>query len=453
MYLKCVNIMNYKAFCVFALFCVLNSCNSVVNSTENETSEDIQEYILNRILTIKNTYDLTPLAEAASDKKLVLLGEASHGTSEFYRMRADISKMLITDHDFNFIAVEGDWASLYRLNNYVKHKAGSDESAVDVLSSFDRWPVWMWANTDVLDLAEFLREYNSDKTEKEKVGFYGMDVYGHEASAEMLLSFVENHLPLEFEKVKSKLNCFISYEDPWNYARMVMQGAESCQDQLIALENLILSYENKFALNRQTAYFAAIQSARVVKNAEDYYRTAIRGGPDSWNSRVDHMYQTVQKLLDQYGENAKGIVWAHNTHIGDASATPMKQQGMFNIGFLSRQEMSKENVFTVGFGTYKGTVNAGRRWADQMQIMKVPEAINGSYEALFEQTGEERFLWIFNQKDREHPFLSRHIEHRAIGVVYNPAEEHRGNYVPTILPLRYDAFIFIRDTKALKSIK
>ncbi len=424
-----------------------------LNFSHAQQTAAIVDYLSSKAITLNTSAELSPLIAEAGKRKLVLLGEASHGTLEYYEWRAEISKRLIVEHGFSFIAVEGDWASLYRLNKYVKSLPGAPASAVEAMKDFSRWPEWMWGNTTVADLVEWMREYNSKLPDDEKVGFYGMDVYGQWEAIDDLLAYAELYFPEYSEQIAAKLACFERFDrDEWAYARATASGNFSCEDELKALLELMANLGEEIDAEQKAQHFRAKQNALVVKNAEDYFRLAVRGGSPSWNSRAEHMWFSVKRLLELYGTDSKGIVWAHNTHVGDARATTMASHGMVNIGSLSRQELGSNNVFINGFGTYSGRVNAGSQWGNTMQIMNVPRAHNESIEYALNQVGEPAFLLLFDEADRAHSLFGQYIGHRAIGVVYNPRNE-TGNYVPTYFTHRYDSFIFINKTNALKPIK
>lgn len=416
-------------------------------------NDDLVSYLQSRALPLEKSADLDELVAVAGDRKLVLMGEASHGTREYYAWRDSISRRLIAEHGFNFIAVEGDWASLYELNRYVKDLPGAASSAREVLEGLSRWPLWMWGNEEVIALAEWLRDHNQALPADQKVGFYGKDVYDEWNSLESLLSFLRQHNREVYRQVQRQYACFEPYSgDSWQYAQMVARGAADCTREAKAVVDILQDRQYSFDNISDYDYFWAVQNALVVKHAEKFYRKSItRRDASAWNSRVNYMNLTVNRLLDLYGPNSKGIVWAHNTHIGDARFTTMSQQGQENIGHLVRVEHGPEDVFLVGFATYKGTVKAGAQWGDRMQRMDVPSAPQGSIEAIFEQTGIENFYLVFDDVDRTHDAFMQPRGNRAIGVVYNPQND-RQQYVRTIVPLRYDALLFFRETEALTPI-
>ncbi len=438
---------NQFLFLLITLF-LTSSCLA----TTDKEADNLLDWFSPKAIELQSAADLDKLISMASTRPLVLLGEASHGTAEFYAWRAEISKRLIEEHGFSFIAVEGDWASIYRLNKYVKHKKAAPASAVEAMQQFSRWPEWMWGNTIVEELIEWMHTYNAQRPPQERVGFYGMDVYGQWEAMDDLLAYAEVYMPEHYEAILEKTNCFSYFDrDHWAYARATARRNYSCQDELESLVKLMAELAGSLEKKDEITYFRARQNALVLQNAEAYFRLAMLQNNDAWNSRAEHMWLSVKHLFERYGSNSKGIVWAHNTHVGDADATRMGRQGMVNIGKLSRAEWGAEQVFITGFGTYSGTVNAGSQWESPMQIMTVPNGMRGSLEEAFSQFPYPEFLLVFDEADRKQPFLQEYVHHRAIGVIYNPRNE-TGNYVPSLLTKRYDAFIFIRHTKALDPV-
>lgn len=399
-----------------------------------------------------DTGSLTPLLEAAKDKQAVLLGEASHGTSEYYLWRKKISRRLIEEEGFSFIVVEGDWPGCFKVNLYVKGSIDADPQQL-LRQSFQRWPRWMWGNHEVVKLIKWLRQYNADLPFEERVGFYGMDVYSLRESIWEIKNYIQELGHKELSKLKDNYRCFARANyDGFTYARAAEAKDYDCSLEVNQAIEVISYHAKELSEKSPEGYFNLKMNAFLVKNAEKYYRSALSRGPEGWNSRVYHMEGVLYHLLDFYGEDSKGIVWAHNTHVGDARATSMLRQNQVNLGQLSREALGKDSVFIVGFGTYQGEVIAGGQWGAPFEKMQVPAAKKGSIEELLAQVSEESFFILFDQKSRQKDFLDRVYGHRAIGVVYNPQVEHLGNYVPTRLPNRYDAFLFFRDTKALSPL-
>ena len=392
--------------------------------------------------------DINALLGRIGEAHYVLLGEASHGTSEFYAWRNRISQQLIAKKGFSFIAVEGDWPDCYKVNRYVKHYPRSGKSATEVLGRYERWPTWMWANKEIVRLAEWLRGYNENLPVEERVGFYGMDVYSLWDSLNAVVNYLEKTDPEAARQAKEAYRCFEPYgHDPQMYAYNTAFTPKSCEEDAIRVLQLMQEKLPAFD-NDYEANFNAEQNARVVVNAEHYYRTMIRGNAASWNIRDNHMVETLSNLMKRYGPDSKAIIWAHNTHVGDARYTDMIDHGMVNIGQLIRETQSEDNTVLIGFSTYEGTVVAGARWDAPMQIMDVPPAKRGSWEAMLHEAMPRNKLILSHEVPQYESFWQVR-DHRAIGVVYDPHRESLGNYVPTLLPKRYDAMIHIDRTRAL----
>jgi erythromycin esterase-like protein len=393
--------------------------------------------------------DLDRLLERIGDARFVLLGEASHGTSEYYEWRAEISRRLIREKGFSFLAVEGDWPDCYRLNRYIKRLPDSGQSARAVLRTFERWPTWMWANEEIAALAEWLREHNGELAEDRRVGFYGLDVYSLWDSLYAILDYLRRIDPQALPAALRAFRCFEPYgEDVQEYARATVRFVPaSCEDEVVELLGDLRAKAAAYSEDGREAYFAAEQNSLVLRNAEAYYRAMVRGGPGSWNIRDRHMTETLARLTSHHGPHAKAIVWEHNTHVGDARYTDMAEEGMVNVGQLVREAHGTKDVVAVGFGSYRGDVIAGRQWEAPLERMRVPPARPGSWEHVLHVGAEaEACLLLFE------PHLEAMLDprgHRAIGVVYHPELEHLGNYVPTVLPHRYDAFVFLGTTHAL----
>jgi erythromycin esterase-like protein len=419
-----------------------------VRSKERWSEKEAIELVRKKSHKISGKKDLDQLVEKIGDARVVMLGEASHGTHEFYTWRTHISQQLIKKKGFDFIAVEGDWPDCYRINQYIKGEA-RETKAVDVLKTFNRWPTWMWANWEVAALAEWLYQFNIDLSPNKKIGFFGLDVYSLWDSLDAITDYLQKHDPEALSQVEKAIRCFEPYktDDGTSYAYATQLVPNLCTEEVIKLLKEIREGLPQYDINSEHV-FNAEQNALIAVNAEKYYRAMLRGGPQSWNIRDSHMQETLERLLELHGANSKAIVWEHNTHIGDSRATDMTDEGMYNIGELVRTKYGEKETFLVGFGTYEGRVIAGNSWGAPMHDVEVPEAKEGSWEYLLHQTGTENKL-LFMDDFSETPFKERRIGHRAIGVVYRPAYESYGNYVPSVLPRRYDAFIFIDKTKAV----
>lgn len=391
--------------------------------------------------------DLDALLSEIGDRPVVMLGEASHGTHEYYTWRTAISRRLIQEKGFHFIAVEGDWPDCYRINRYVKGYKDAGDSIKNVLLHFDRWPTWMWANWEVAALAEWLREHNHGKPADKRIGFYGLDVYSLWDSLYAMIEYLEKEDPQAAQSVKNAIRCFEPFqENEQTYARYSLT-AHSCRDKVLEMLKEIRR-KAQFLDGDREAGFNTEQNALIAVNAENYYRTMMSFDNESWNVRDRHMMETLDRLLRFHGQGAKGIVWEHNTHIGDARATDMKRNGMVNIGQLAREQYGDDAVYLVGFGSYTGTVIAGEEWGAPMKEMEVPEAREGSIEHQLHNQGSQNRYLLFNGEDQSKRYAEA-IRHRAIGVVYNPYREKYGNYVPSVMASRYDAFVYLDETKAL----
>jgi erythromycin esterase len=397
---------------------------------------------------LEGAWDLDPLLERIGEVRCVLLGEASHGTSEYYAWRARISERLIREEGFSFIAVEGDWPDCYEVNRYVKGYPDSGGSAREVLGAFERWPTWMWANEEIVELAEWLRRHNGGLHEGEKVGFYGLDVYSLWESMQSVIEYLERVDPDALPAARRAYKCFEPYgEDVREYARATAFVPTSCEEEVVSLLSELRGGIQEYRDDPESR-FSAEQNALVVRGAEEYYRAMARGGASSWNVRDRHMVETLERLMRHHGPAARAIVWEHNTHIGDARFTDMADSGMVNVGQLVREQRGDEDVVLVGFGSYRGSVIAATEWGAPMQRMPVPAARVGSWEDVLHRAGERDKLLIFADLKGEDGFFEPR-EHRAIGVVYDPAHERYGNYVSTVLPRRYDAFLYLDETQAL----
>lgn len=394
--------------------------------------------------------DLEPLYDLIGDARIVMLGEASHGTHDYYTWRAHISKKLIEEKEFNFIAVEGDWPDCYRLNRFIKGYDTNSKSVLKVMETFNRWPTWMWANWEIVALANWLRKHNAGLTADKRIGFYGLDVYSLWESMESIMQYLKKTDLSALRVAEEAYQCFEPYgrDEGTSYARASQFVPELCRNEVVTLlkeiQQRIPSYNSDYE-----NVFSAEQNAFIAVNAEKYYRAMITGGPHSWNVRDRHMADTLSRLLKFHGKNSKAIVWEHNTHIGDARATDMAEDGMFNIGELARIEHADKGVVLVGFGSYKGSVIAGKRWGSPMRAMELPEARKGSWEYFLHRAGAKDKLLLMKDFQKNKILTKNYLGHRAVGVVYNPELDKYGNYVPTIIPARYDAFIYLDETIAL----
>lgn len=403
------------------------------------------EHIKQHAVCFANTADLEPLIKAAANAKYVLLGEASHGTSEFYTTRAEITKKLIEEHGFSFVAVEGDWPACFEVNRYIKGNAPEYSNAAEALHSFHRWPAWMWANEEVTRLVEWLRAFN--RNQNKQVGFYGMDVYSLWESMEAVVQYLEKINSPAVDKAKKAFECFEPFHrQPEQYGISAAFYGESCMSEVMDLLETIQQNRKTYDNNPESSLNMQV-NALVASNAEAYYHAMVTNGNESWNIRDRHMVEALDYIGTYYGPESKGVIWEHNTHIGDARATDMAQEGMVNVGQLIREKYGQDQVYAIGFGTHRGTVIAAGKWGEAMEVMPVPKAMPGSWEDMVHQAGEFNKYMMFTPENQE--LFQETIGHRAIGVVYHPEMERFGNYVPSRLSERYDAFIHIDETSAL----
>ena len=423
----------------------------VWNRKSQNTGRDLAAGLKSIAKPLASPDDLDPLIERIGDARYVLLGEASHGTSEFYTWRTELSKRLIQDHGFSFIAVEGDWPDCYQVNRYVRSMPDAAQSAEGVLHAFERWPTWMWANREVVELAEWMRSHNRGKSQEQSAGFYGLDVYSLWDSMREVMTYLQRIDPNLASVARRAYNCFEPYaEDVQDYARATAIVPTSCEDEAVAVLRALRSRAPEFRADGREGFFNAEQNALVAQNAELYYRTMVRGGPSSWNVRDRHMVETLDRLMAHHGPAAKAIVWEHNTHIGDARFTDMARAGMVNVGQLVRQARGDDSVVLVGFGTHRGTVIAAEEWGAPMERMRVPVARPDTFEEAMHNAATGDALLIFDGSDDGGvDGLDEPIGHRAIGVVYDPDAERWGNYVPTLVARRYDAFLYFDETRAV----
>jgi len=396
--------------------------------------------------------DLHVLYKEITNQKYVLLGESSHGTAEFYEIRAEISKKLITEKGFTFIAVEGDWPACQYVNRYIKGYDHKHSSARDVLKSFNRWPTWMWANEEMISFIEWLKDYNATLPTNQRIGFYGIDIYSLWESIDEVLIYLESNNDPKLDIAKKAFACFEPFNKrPEKYGVSAAFYSEGCRDEVLKLLSEIQLSKSQYIDYIEESSLNLEVNALITANAENYYRTMIVNDNESWNIRDRHMVEVLMTINRFYQNNAKGIVWEHNTHIGDARATDMMDEGLVNVGQLLREQLGKEKVYAIGFGTHRGTVIAADQWGANLEKMIVPPAENGSWEDLMHRAGPTNKLLLFNEENK-HRF-NHVVGHRAIGVVYHPAYEHHGNYVPSIMSERYDAFIYVNYSSALSPLK
>ena len=414
--------------------------------------------------------DFDALLERAKGKRVVLLGEASHGTHEFYRIRAEITKRLIREQGFNAVAVEADWPDAHRINRFVQG-TGSDSEAVEALSDFKRFPQWMWRNTDVLDFIGWLRHWNDAVSDHRRkgmaesgvfpTGFYGLDLYSMNASINAVIAYLREKDPEAARHAAERYGCFDHYGgDTQRYGLLAGSGmSENCKSEVVAaLLELHHRKETLLSLNGTRAsddYFDADQNARVVRDAEEYYRTMFRHDVSSWNLRDRHMMQTLLLLMQHLKQTqlrAKVVVWAHNSHLGNASATSMGARGEFNIGQLVREHFGGD-ALSIGFTTHHGTVTASSDWDGPAERKRVRPALPESYEKLFQETGLPSFWLDCHANEEAREMLSFPRLERAIGVIYRPDTERASHYFKSQLPEQFDGILHYDETRAVEPLE
>lgn len=394
--------------------------------------------------------DYDQLFEQIGNARVVLIGEASHGTHEFYRERARITRRLIERHGFTAVAAEADWPDAYRVNRFVQGH-GDDPNAERAVAGFRRFPAWMWRNMDVLEFTEWLRGYNA--AHERKAGFYGLDLYSLYSSAQSVLEYLDANDPAAAARARYRYSCFEAFEeDTQAYGYAASYGmTESCEqavlDQLKEMLRRAAELASQDGHSDRSELFSAEQNARLVRNAEHYYRTMFGGRVNSWNVRDQHMAETLDRVLTYLGPQSKIVVWAHNSHLGDARATQMGRSGELNLGQLVRERYGDAS-FLLGFTTYSGEVTAASNWDEPAERKIVRAALSGSYEALFHEVGISDFLLSLRDPAIKEALAGPMLE-RAIGVIYRPETERLSHYFDTRLPDQFDAIIHLDRTRAL----
>lgn len=404
--------------------------------------------------------DYEPLLEQIGDAHFVLLGESTHGTHEFYKARAEITKRLIREKHFDGVAVEADWPDAYRVNRFVLSRS-QDVEAIEALSDFKRFPTWMWRNADVLDFIGWLREFNAHHKTRH-AGFYGLDLYSLFSSVEAVLRYLSRVDPEAAGRARQRYSCFESFaEDSQSYGYSAASGmVEPCEPevvkQLLDLQKHANAYRARDGQIAEDEFFFAEQNARLVKNAEEYYRSMFRGRASSWNLRDQHMVETLEALVEhlhqQRGRSPRIVIWAHNSHLGDARHTQMGERGEWNLGQLVRENHGDDAVL-VGFTTYTGTVSAASEWDGAVERKRVRPALPGSYERLFHSAGKARFyLNLHVDSELNHELFQPKLE-RAIGVIYLPQTERFSHYFNAWLSRQFDAVIHFDETRAVEPLE
>lgn len=401
------------------------------------------------------------LLEKIGDARFVLIGEASHGTHEFYQARIEITQQLIEKKNFMAVAIEGDWPDAYRIHRYLQGK-GNKENMEEALSEFKRFPTWMWRNTTLPPFLQWLRAYNDNLSSPlKKIGFYGLDLYSLYSSMQAVINYLSTVDPEAAKQARLRYACFDHVKpDPQTYGYLTSRGikkpcVKEAVEQLLELQHHAFDYVRQDGLMASDEYFYATQNARLVKNAEKYYRSMFEGHVTSWNVRDKHMAETLNVLADhlenRFERPAKIIVWAHNSHVGDARATEMGLQREVNIGQLVREEHDAD-TYLIGFSTYEGSVTAASEWGGPPECKNINPGLEGSYEELFHHIKHKNFLLdLRSNKNLEH-YLNIPRLQRAIGVIYRPETERESHYYFTRLPYQFDSIIHFDRTTPVQPL-
>lgn len=386
-----------------------------------------------------------------AEAKVILLGESTHGTDEFYRARALMTERLVIRHGFTVVAVEADWPDAARIDAYVM----GHERMPAPITPFQRFPTWMWRNQPVRAFVDRLHEINETREDRaEKVGFYGLDLYSLPSSMDAVIQFVERHDPSSLDEVRDRYGCLAPFiEEPAAYGALAhRRRVDTCSEEVIAVIDEVLKKRLDHIEASDRAFFDALQNARVVASSEAYYRAMYEGSAVSWNLRDTHMFETLRAVLDAREARAKAVVWAHNSHIGDASATSMGMMGETNLGELCREAYGEKAVL-IGFGTDRGTVRAASQWGGQGKVMNVRPSLADSWDAVMRQAGPERFLLDMRNADEDvRKALRRSRPERFIGVIYRPETERISHYAEAALADQFDAYVWFERSSAVEPL-
>jgi protein-L-isoaspartate(D-aspartate) O-methyltransferase len=408
-----------------------------------ETAEQLEDI---------ESVDLSPLLERMAGARVVLLGEATHGTSEFYRMRARITRELVQRHGFTIVAAEADWPDAARIDRYARQLPPSSSP----WKPFSRFPTWMWRNEEVRGFTEWLRQRNATVQDPGgRTAFYGLDLYSLFTSADAVVRYLESVDAPAANVARQRYGCLTPWQnDPAAYGRAVVTGLfESCEDEVVKVLVDLLARRLEYAVRDGERFLDGAQNAKVVAKAEQYYRVMYRGNVESWNLRDQHMFDTLSALLEFHGPESRAVVWAHNSHLGDAAATEMGARGEHNVGQLCRRALGPK-AYLLGFGTDHGTVIAASAWDEPSEVKTVRPADPRSYEALCHQSALPAFLLPLRTPARDavrEELLAVRLE-RAIGVIYRPETELQSHYFAASLPRQFDEWVWFDETNALQPL-
>jgi len=426
---------------------------------DKDAHQELLTVLNDAIEPLSASADYSSLLEKIGDARFVMIGEASHGTHEFYQTRIEITQQLIKQKGFMAVAIEGDWPDAHRVHRYLQGRDDTQD-AENALNDFKRFPMWMWRNTTMPPFLKWLREYNDAITPLQKIGFYGLDLYSLNASMQAVVHYLMKVDPQSALEARNRYACFDHMAvDPQMYAYLTSnQMKKTCIDEVIAelrdIQHNAFKYIHKDGIAAEDDYFFAAQNARIVKNAEIYYRSMFEGHIASWNIRDRHMAETVNILADhlehRFNKPAKIIIWAHNSHVGDARATEMGERGEVNIGQLIREQHME--TYSIGFSTYEGFVTAASDWDEPAEHKKIVPGFEESYEELFHQLRYRNFILHLTGNEELDHFLKISRLQRAIGVIYRPETERLSHYFFTHLPYQFDSLIHLDKTTALQPL-
>ena len=394
------------------------------------------------------TAPLDSLLKRIGDARIVLLGESTHGTSEFYRMRDRITRALVAQKGFRFVAIEGDWPDAARVDHYVRHM----EYSPSEWTAFARFPTWMWRNADMRAFVDWLRGINSGRKADDRAAFHGLDLYSLYDSIRAVLTYLDDVDPETSRVARERYGCLTPWQsDPATYGHAALTGRYgSCEPAVTAVLTDLMKQRNTYAEHDGARFLDAVQNAKLVSNAERYYRIMYYGSRASWNLRDTHMFETLKTLLAHYGPNSRAVVWAHNSHVGDASATEMSSRGEHNLGQLCRQEFGRD-CYIVGFGTHAGQVAAASDWGGPMEVKDIVPSLASSYERMCHDTGVASFmLGLRDAPDALRQALLEPRLQRAIGVIYRPDSERASHYFQARLPDQFDEYIWFDRTSPVR---
>ena len=396
--------------------------------------------------------DLEPLMQRIGDRRIVLIGEASHGTSEFYRFRARLTRQLIERQGFTFVSIEGDWPDAARIDHYVRHFEYPPAEWV----AFARFPTWMWRNHETREFVDWLRLHNTRLQAAERIALYGLDLYSLYSSIRSILEYLDRVDPPTATAARQRYGCLTPWQsDPASYGHATLTGHyRSCEKEVVSMLATILQKHQAYTHRDGERYLDAVQNARLIANAERYYRIMYYGSRESWNLRDSHMFETLQSLLKYHGAGSKAIVWAHNSHVGDAAATEMSARGEYNIGNLCRKAYGND-VYIIGFGTDSGTVAAATDWDGPLEIKAVRAALDGSIERLCHGARASNFMLPLQpvRAAGVAKGLNKPLLERAIGVIYRPETELQSHYFQAVVPEQFDEYLWFDKTEAVHPIE